>query len=99
MQQTQNTAPHDNTHLILSVSIALLFAGGVTFLVFAAAYAQDISALLNAPEIIWDFLCGAPNPDGPILPLLLTLGTMGLLGGAVLTAIQLIHSRRTRHKS
>lgn len=88
--------PQADGNVILLVIVPILFTGGLTLLLFAAAYAQDINALLNAPELIWDFLCGAPNPDGAILPLLLTLGTMALLGGAAATGYGVYRARRRK---
>ena len=60
---------------------ALLISFGFTMFIFSAAYARDVSILTKAPEVVWAFICGRPAEYGVTLPLLLTLGTMGLLGG------------------
>ncbi len=69
--------------MITLVAVALLLSFGVTMLVFSAAYARDVLTLLRAPEMIWAFICGQPDPGGPVLPLMLTLGTLALLVGVV----------------
>lgn len=71
--------------IVTLIVIALLFSFGVTMLLFSMAYARDVQTILRAPELIWDFICGRPDPGGPVLPLMLTVGTLALLGGVVVT--------------
>jgi hypothetical protein len=71
------------TGIVTLIAIALLLSFGVTMLFFSAAYARDVQTLLRAPEMIWAFICGQPDPGGPVLPLMLTLATVALLGGVV----------------
>ena len=71
--------------IVTIIVIALLFSFGVTMLLFSMAYARDVQTILRAPELIWDFICGRPDPGGPALPLMLTVGTLALLGGVVAT--------------
>ena len=72
-----------SNHEILIVPLAaFLISFGMTLFVFGAAYAKDVNTLTKAPEMIWAFICGRPGKFGVILPLLLTLGTMGVLTGS-----------------
>lgn len=68
--------------MITLAAVALLVSFGVTMLLFSMAYARDVQTILRAPELIWDFICGRPDPGGPALPLMLTLGTLALIGSA-----------------
>jgi len=68
--------------MITLAAAALLASFGVTMLLFSMAYARDVQTILRAPELIWDFICGRPDPGGPALPLMLTLGTLALIGSA-----------------
>lgn len=70
------------TGIVTLIAIALLLSFGVTMLLFSAAYARDLQTILRAPELIWAFICGQPDPGGPVLPLMLTFSTLALLGGA-----------------
>lgn len=69
--------------MIALAAVALLVSFGVTMLLFSMAYARDVQTILRAPELIWDFICGRPDPGGPALPLMLTLGTLALIGSAI----------------
>lgn len=82
------------TGIVTLVAVALLFSFGVTMLVFSAAYARDVLTLLRAPEMIWAFICGQPDPGGPVLPLMLTLGTLALLVGVVVAVWARLRRRR-----
>lgn len=70
-----------NRQFLLVVLAALLVSFGFTMFVFSAAYAKDVNTLAKAPEMVWAFICGRPGEFGFTLPLLLTLGTMGVLIG------------------
>jgi hypothetical protein len=70
---------HHRSMLPLALA-ALLISFGLTMFLFSAAYAKDLQTLARAPELVWGFICGRPSEFGPILPLLLTIGTLSLLG-------------------
>lgn len=63
--------------------ITVLFTFGIMMLIFSFALSKDLNLLRDAPGMVWAFICGAPSPNGPALPLLLTLGTMAMLGGVI----------------
>lgn len=70
----------------IRVSIAATcYSFGAVMLLFSMAFFKDVAKLREIPSIVWGFICGAPNPDGPGLPLLLTLATLALLGGFAVT--------------
>ncbi len=100
MQSPSENPQHkgSDADLILLIATIMLFTGAVMLFLFSFAYMQDINTLLNAPEVIWDFLCGVPSAEGPTLPLLLTSATMALLFGIVLVIVQVIRHRRLRNK-
>lgn len=78
-------------YLLLTV---LLWSMGATLLLISLAYIKDIDTLKNIPDAVWNFICGRPTPDGPTLPLLLTLGTLALLsGGGVLLWSKFLQKR------
>lgn len=83
-QPLADEAPSEsgNRQFLLVALAALLVSFGMTLFAFGAAYAKDVATLAKAPEMIWAFICGRPGDFGFTLPLLLTLGTMGVLVGA-----------------
>lgn len=80
-----NDAPRTQDRFKIIAIIALLLSFGLTMFVFSAAYAKDIDTLRRAPELIWAFICGQPNPNGITLPLLLTISLMSVLVSAGLS--------------
>jgi hypothetical protein len=74
-------AAHSQQMLLLGLA-ALLVSFGLTMFLFSAAYVKDIQTLARAPELVWAFICGEPSEFGVTLPLLLTIGTLSVLGGA-----------------
>ncbi|MBZ0293854.1 MAG: hypothetical protein K8L99_14910 [Anaerolineae bacterium] len=81
----QGDKPKTQDHFKIVAAIALLFSFGLTMFLFSAAYAKDIDTLRRAPELVWAFICGQPNPDGITLPLLLTISFMAVLVGGGLS--------------
>ena len=75
--------------------IALLFSFGLTMLLFSVGYARDLDLLRRAPELVWAFICGQPNANGVILPLLLTLATVSILVAVSLSTGLWISQRRS----
>jgi hypothetical protein len=74
----------DTGFLYLVGAIMLLTIGG-TLLLISLAYVKDLDTLKNVPGAIWNFVCGRPTPDGPTLPLLLTMSTLAIvIGGGLL---------------
>lgn len=71
-----------DANIIYLIVTVLLISMGLTLLVISLAYIRDIETLHTLPGAIWNFICGRPTPEGPALPLLLTLSTFALLGGA-----------------
>ncbi|MAS32938.1 MAG: hypothetical protein CL610_02950 [Anaerolineaceae bacterium] len=89
--QTLSADTHDtksaNQSIFWVAAAALLISFGATMFLFSAAYAKDVETLLKAPELVWAFICGQPSEYGVTLPLLLTAGTMAVLGGVVTTGV------------
>ncbi len=80
--------------LIRLMGIAGLFAFGIASLFISFALMDDVSLLSSAPDMVWAFVCGAPSPNGPALPLMLTITTLALLGGVGLTGWHMWASRK-----
>ncbi|HLV34841.1 MAG TPA: hypothetical protein VKY59_07005 [Spirillospora sp.] len=78
--QTRTTDNPQHSILWLAAA-ALLVSFGLTMFLFSAAYIKDVQLLSKAPEMVWAFICGNPGDYGVTLPLLLTIGTLGLFGG------------------
>jgi len=81
------------------VIIAVMFTFAVMMLFFSFALAKDVNLLRNAPGMVWAFICGAPNPDGPALPLMLTITTLSFLGGMGATGWHLWMNRKERQQA
>ncbi|MBN1965607.1 MAG: hypothetical protein JW910_13235 [Anaerolineae bacterium] len=73
-------------HFLATLAMLFLLGAGVTLLLFSLAYLQDLETLRTVPDAIWNFVCGRPVEGGIGLPLLLTVGTLSLLGSGVLFA-------------
>lgn len=76
----------------MQIAAASLLGFGLTLLLMSLAYQRDLDLLRQAPEALWQFLCGAPAQDGVTLPLMLALSVAALLAGGALLAL----SRRPR---
>lgn len=76
---TTRTSIRPRRTLLLALA-AMLVSFGLTMFLFSAAYARDVQLLAKAPEMVWAFICGRPSEYGVTLPLLLTIGTLSLLG-------------------
>lgn len=65
----------------LFVGIGLLSFGG-TMLLMGIMYAQDVTVLRTAPEILWQAICGVPPKDKAyIMPIILVLSEIATLAG------------------
>lgn len=97
-EQTTESTPQEvvEPEFIRLLVIAMLFTFGIMMLIFSFALSKDINLLRDAPGMVWAFICGAPNPDGPALPLLLTFGTLALIGGFVASGWHWWHIRRKK---
>lgn len=91
-----HVGPLDASFIRVLVATILYSFSGVMFL-FSMAFFKDVRKLREIPTIVWGFICGVPNPDGPGLPILLTLSTLALLGGLVVTFWHLYCRWRARH--
>ena len=67
------------------LTIIMLFTVGTMLFFFSFALMEDLSTLRQAPDLVWAFICGAPSPDGPALPLMLTITTLIFASGIGLT--------------
>ncbi|GAB1421984.1 hypothetical protein MASR2M15_21900 [Anaerolineales bacterium] len=95
-EQTPTTALDDKSFVYLLLGIGSVVFGTV-LLFFSVAVSEDIDTLQRAPELIWAFICGAPNTDIPILPLLLTVGSLGIIIGSSLLGWNYWQSRRNHN--
>lgn len=77
------------------LAIIMLFTVGVMLFLFSLALIEDLETLSRAPELVWAFICGAPSDEGPALPLMLTLTTLAIGGGIV---VSIWHIWKLKHK-
>lgn len=75
--------PEETRFYMLVASIALI-TFGVMFLFFGVVYLGDLATLRNAPELVWNFICGQPILSDTTAPLLFTIGILTLLASAML---------------
>ncbi len=79
----------------ITTAIAGVFFGfGVTLLIIAGAYVRDLAILQNAPQAVWQFVCGVPTDDAMAFPLLVGFGFIAILSGGGLLLVQWL--RRVR---
>lgn len=69
--------------MLVTLAVVNLVSFGVAMYVFAVLYMRDLRFLAQAPDIVWDFLCGVPREDGIGLPVLILMGTVAF-GAAIL---------------
>jgi hypothetical protein len=81
--ETEPVASQIDAPFVRVLTITGLAAFGLFSLLISVALMKDLQTLASAPELIWAFVCGAPSPDGPALPLMLTISTLALLGAVV----------------
>ncbi|MEO0563050.1 MAG: hypothetical protein AAF125_13160 [Chloroflexota bacterium] len=68
----------------LSIVAVIAITIGVTLFLFSLAYLRDLETLRNAPDAIWDAMCGRPDPEALTLPLLLAGSVIGVgVGGSI----------------
>ena len=68
----------------LLAAIVFLVTLAVITLMFSMAYMDDINTFRNAPELVWNFVCGVPTDNSVTLPLMLTATILALLTSGVL---------------
>lgn len=88
-QTPANPTHHDairEEDFIAQLVSAMLLSMGVLFAVVSVAYIQDIVTLREVPNAIWEAMCGRPDPNGPALPLFLTMGALSFIGAGVSAA-------------
>lgn len=88
--------PQTDPAFMRVLAAVALYAFAAALFLFSLALMKDVQTLRDAPEIVWNWLCGRPDPDGPALPLMLTFSTLALLGGLALTGWHLWLRRRER---
>jgi len=72
----------DTKKLAIQIGAAGIIGFGVIFWVFAFAYSGDITNIAQAPQQIWQFVCGIPPKNSMTVPLLLSIGTIAMLSGS-----------------
>ncbi|MCS7060583.1 MAG: hypothetical protein RMN25_05390 [Anaerolineae bacterium] len=76
--------------LIAGVS---LISFGCMVLALALAFVRDLRSLRDAPGVLWSALCGQPVQSELTLPVLLAVGALTLLVGALFLLIARLQSR------
>jgi len=71
----------DNRIFAIQIGAASIIGFGVMFCIFAAAYSGDIASFAQAPQQIWQFVCGIPSQNSLTIPLLLSIGTVAIVAG------------------
>lgn len=72
----------DTKKLAIQIGAASIISFGLIFWVFAIAYSGDIASVVQAPQQIWQFVCGIPPKNSMTVPLLLSIGTIAILSGS-----------------
>jgi len=72
----------DTKKLAIQIGAASIISFGLIFWVFAIAYSGDIGSVVQAPQQIWQFVCGIPPKNSMTVPLLLSIGTIAILSGS-----------------
>ena len=72
----------DTKKLAIQIGAAGIIGFGVIFWVFAISYSGDITNIAQAPQQIWQFVCGIPPQNSMTVPLLLSIGTIAMLSGS-----------------
>jgi hypothetical protein len=71
----------DTNKFALQIGAASIIGFGVMFWIFAVAYSGDIASISQAPQQIWQFVCGIPPQNSMTVPLLLSIGTLAIMTG------------------
>lgn len=72
----------DTSKFALQIGAASLIGFGGVFWIFAIAYSGDIASISQAPQQIWQFVCGIPSKNSLTVPLLLSIGTIAVISGS-----------------
>lgn len=80
--QTGHTA--EETRFYMLIASAALITFGVMFLFFGVVYLGDLASLRDAPDLVWNFICGQPILSDTTAPLLFTIGILTSLASIVL---------------
>ena len=72
----------DTKKLAIQIGAASIISFGLIFWVFAIAYSGDVASVVQAPQQIWQFVCGIPPKNSMTVPLLLSIGTIAILSGS-----------------
>jgi hypothetical protein len=88
MMTTSTLQPHDissnkPTPLSLILGSVLLLSFGATMLLISLTYVHDMRTLRELPNAVWNFICGKPQENQVLLPLLvlLSFGSFMAAGG------------------
>jgi hypothetical protein len=71
----------DNRIFAIQIGAASIIGFGVMFWIFAIAYSGDVASVMQAPQQIWQFVCGIPSQNSLTIPLLLSIGTVAIVAG------------------
>lgn len=96
-QPTPND-PLSDAAFVRVLTIAVLTTFSFVMLIFSFALFEDLQ-LLQVPGMVWAFICGAPNPDGPAMPLMLTFTTLGFIGSIGVTVYHVYRQFRDRQSA
>ncbi len=90
--------PKVNPFGALLIAGAGLISFGVTMLVMSMFYIEDIAMLQAVPEMMYQFVCGAPVENGILLPSLITMGGGSILLGGILGGAHIIRARHRQRR-
>lgn len=78
-------SPHKPDYtLYAQAALGLALSFGVTLTLFTLMYLRDLRDLPQLPGMVWDFLCGIPNPDGAALPVLVLTALASFIAAAAI---------------
>jgi hypothetical protein len=72
----------DTKKLAIQIGAASIISFGLIFWLFAIAYSGDVASVLQAPQQIWQFVCGIPSQNSLTVPVLLSIGTIAVISGS-----------------
>jgi hypothetical protein len=90
----QRTVAPRRKPTITTALAGALFGFGLTLLIIAGAYVRDLAILQNAPQAVWQFVCGIPTDDAMAFPLLIGFGFIAILSGGGLLLVQWLRRAR-----
>lgn len=68
---------------LLTMMTSMIAGFGLMFVLVAVAYTRDIASIMRTPTLIWQYVCGIPVNSSMTVPLLLSIGSLCLLGAGV----------------